>query len=221
LLLGWLQATQGRILIDGQELDGARLARLRQQTAWVDPAVHLFNRPLVANLLYGAPSQPSESLIDILDAADLRRVLERLPEGLQTPLGEGGGLVSGGEGQRVRLARALFRRDARLVILDEPFRGLDRAQRRELAARARRWWSGATLLCVTHDVAETAGFERVLVVDEGRVVEDGAPAALAEAPSRYRALLAAEQTLQRTLWSHPSWSRLRVERGALVHAERA
>ena len=109
----------------------------------------------------------------MLDQAALRDVLEGLPEGLQSHLGEGGSLVSGGEGQRVRFGRALMRRQARLVILDEPFRGLDRTRRRELLARARAWWSQATLLWITHDVAETRAFDRVLVIEDGRIVEDG------------------------------------------------
>ncbi len=74
--------------------------------------------------------------------ADLVALLRKLPQGLQTPLGEGGGLVSGGEGQRVRLARALVRPGVRLALFDEPFRGLDRGQRRELLARARRAFPG-------------------------------------------------------------------------------
>jgi len=71
---------------------------------------------------------------------------------------------------------AMLRRDARLVVLDEPFRGLDRARRCALLDRARGLWRRATLLCITHDVGETRRFERVLVVDGGRVVEDGSPA---------------------------------------------
>ena len=84
-------------------------------------------------------------------------------------------MLSGGEGRRVRLARALLRPEARLVILDEPFRGLDGADRRELLARARVMWRHATLLCITHDIAQTTDFTRVLVLESGRVVEDGQP----------------------------------------------
>ena len=84
--------------------------------------------------MHAAASPP---LDQVLDAADLRDLLEKLPDGLQTQLGEGGALVSGGEGQRVRLGRGLLRPGARLVILDEPFRGLDRERRRELLARTR------------------------------------------------------------------------------------
>jgi ATP-binding cassette subfamily B protein len=91
--------------------------------------------------------------------------------------------VSGGEGQRVRLGRALARRGVRLVILDEPFRGLDRAQRRVLLQRARQEWRAATLLCITHDVQSTQAFDRVLVVEGGRIIEDDDPARLA-APSK-------------------------------------
>ena len=78
----------------------------------------------------------------------------------------------------------------RLVILDEPFRGLDREQRRELLTRARSLWQHATLLCITHDVSETQAFARVLVVEGGQIVEDGPPTDITTRPeSRYRAML--------------------------------
>jgi energy-coupling factor transporter ATP-binding protein EcfA2 len=94
-------------------------------------------------------------------------VIERLPGGLAGGLGEGGGLVSGGEGQRVRLARALLRPRVRLAILDEPFRGLEGDLRRGLLAVARQRWRSATLLYVSHDIDSALGFERVVVVDGG------------------------------------------------------
>ncbi len=136
LLLGWLKPSQGSIIVNGNPLD---CEQLRRFTAWVDPAVQLWNRSLAANLSYGSSAGASE-LSTAIDTALLRNVLESLPSGLQTSLGEGGALVSGGEGQRVRLGRAMLRSDVRLVILDEPFRGLDRDKRRELLARARQFW---------------------------------------------------------------------------------
>lgn len=152
----------------------------------------------------------------MIEQADLFGVLERLPEGLQTPLGESGGLVSGGEGQRVRLGRALGRQKARLVILDEPFRGLDREKRRLLLRRAREYWRGATLICITHDVGETQAFDRVVIIENGRISEDNAPAQLAARPdSRYNALLAAEQEVRQTLWEGAAWRRLWLEQGRL------
>jgi len=96
----------------------------------------------------------------------------------------------------------------RLVLLDEPFRGLDHQQWQALLARARCLWKEATLLCITHNVSATQAFERVLV-EGGRVVEDGAPAALAAQPcSRYRALLDAEAMVPERLWSGSVWRRL-------------
>src|SRR6266498_5440991 len=110
-----------------------------------------------------------------IGVADMRGVLEKLPDGLQTPLGEGGALVSGGEGQRVRLGRSLLRSGVRLVILDEPFRGLDRTTRQRLLTNVRRYWQDTTLLCITHDVGETQSFARVVVIEAGQIVEDAPP----------------------------------------------
>ncbi len=219
LLLGWHRAAAGRVLVDGTELDESAVEQLRRSIAWVDPAVQIWNRPLLENLTYGLPGGPRISIEEAIDAAELRRVLERLPEGFKTPLGESGGLVSGGEGQRVRLARALLRPGVRLVILDEPFRGLDFEQRRVLLARARELWRDATLLSISHHIAETMTFERVLVIEEGRLVEDGDPRRLAENPgSRLHAMLRAERKVREELWTGSDWRRLRLENGALIES---
>ncbi|MCB0082396.1 MAG: hypothetical protein KDE47_15760, partial [Caldilineaceae bacterium] len=119
-----------------------------------------------------------------------------------------------GEGQRMRFGRSLQRPDARLVILDEPFRGLDREKRRVLMQRARNYWPEATWLCITHDVGQTQDFERVLVVEDGRIVEDDAPQTLLSRPhSRYRTLLQAEDAVRETLWAGSNWRRLWLENG--------
>ena len=221
LLLGWHRPLSGCLRVDGAPLGGPGLARLRRATAWVDPAVQLWNRSLLENLLYGAPPEAIGSVGAAIEQAELRGVIEQLPAGLQTQLGEGGGLVSGGEGQRARLGRALLRPEARLVILDEPFRGLDRDQRRALLDLARRRWSGATLLCITHDVRETLAFERVLILEGGRIVEDGDPSELAARPNgRYRAMLDAETAVREELWASGEWRRLRLD-GRLVEMERS
>jgi len=187
---------------------------------WVDPTVYLWNRSLADNLAFGLAATPGD-LSAALEDADLAEVVRRLPQGRDTPLGEAGGLVSGGEGQRVRLGRGLLRAHPRLVILDEPFRGLGRDQRHALLERVRRRWASATLVCITHDISETASFPRVLVVADGRVVEDGAPAALlARAGSRYAALAEAERRVRASAWSGARWRRLRIESGRVVEAPR-
>jgi ATP-binding cassette subfamily B protein len=217
LLLGWFKPSSGRVFVDGELLLGARLERLRQETAWVDPAVQLWNRSILDNLCYGTEISPSLQMGNILEQADLRQVLERFPAGMKTALGESGALVSGGEGQRVRFGRALIRPDVRLAILDEPFRGLDREKRRELLTRARLHWSLATLICITHDVGETRAFERVLVIEGGKIVEDGVPQALASQPdSRYRALLDAEEEVRHKLWASNTWRKIRIGQGKLT-----
>ena len=218
LLLGWHRAAEGIVYVDGTPLRGERLKRLRTETAWIDPGVQLWNRSMFDNLAYGAIGEAR--MARVLDDADLVGLLERLPEGLQTELGEGGALVSGGEGQRVRLGRAMMRPESRLVILDEPFRGLDREKRVLLLARARELWRGATVLCVTHDVGETLGFDRVVVIDNGRIAEAGTPADLQARPgSRYAAMLAAEEEVRRGMWGDPSFRRATMRRGELTVEE--
>ena len=223
LLLGWHRPSTGEVLVDGELLDGTVQDRLRGSTAWVDPAVQLWSRSVVENLVYGAPNGIADKLGAVVDDAELYGMLQRLPDGFQTSLGEGGALVSGGEGQRVRFGRALLRSDTRLVILDEPFRGLDREARRRLLARARHRWLLTTLLCITHDIGETLGFERVLVVEGGRIVEDGIPSELAECDgSRFASMLAVENSLRDSTWTGPGWRRFSIEDGrALSRDERA
>jgi ATP-binding cassette subfamily B protein len=105
---------------------------------------------------------------------------------------------------------------AQLVILDEPFRGLDREKRRTLLAQAREYWQDATLIFISHDVGETQTFERVLVIEEGQVVEDDVPTQLLAQPeSRYGALLAAEEVVRKGFWANTAWRRLWLEQGQL------
>ena len=220
LLLGWHRPSRGGILVDGQPLDGPRLMQLRHETAWVDPAVQLWNRSLYDNLRFGIEHEQGSPLSAIIQRADLYDVLDRLPEGLKTVLGESGGLVSGGEGQRVRLGRAMLRPSMRLALLDEPFRGLDRDKRRKLLLEARDLWQGVTLLCVTHDVGETLNFPRVLVIEEGHIIEDGDPVVLAAQPeSRYRQLLDAEEAVRINLWANVGWRRFSIDSGRLSQDE--
>ena len=218
LLLGWWKPSEGEVLVNGAPVN---CDLLRRSTAWVDPAVQLWNRSLFSNLCYGSEPEPT-AVGKAVDAVLLRGVLESLPAGFETRLGEGGGLVSGGEGQRVRLGRAMLRREAKLVILDEPFRGLDREKRRELLVRAREFWRASTLLCITHDLSETESFDRVLVVEAGRIVEDGTPAELCASPaSRYSQLLEAEQQARTQVWEAGLWRRIRIHSGRIVEEHKS
>ena len=214
LLLGWHQPTKGHVLVHGHILDESGLDSLRRATVWVDPSVALWNRSLMANLLYGASEEDEGRLASVIRRSALRPVLEALPEGLQTPLGKGGGLVSGGEGQRIRLVLASIDPCPRLAILDEAFRGLDGGLRQELLRRCRRTWHGATLLCVTHDVGLTTEFDRVVVVDAGRIAEQGPPAKLLEIPDGlYAEMLLQESEASEMLRTAENWRFLFLDRG--------
>jgi ATP-binding cassette subfamily B protein len=222
LLLGLYTAQEGKFVMDGQVVSKAVIDRMRKRTAWVDPSIQLWNRSLLYNIRYSAYAEVTRPMAQVLEASELLEVLEKLEEGLRTSLGSNGTRLSGGEGQRVRLARAMFRARTRLVVLDEPFRGLDGATRERMLARTRRLAEGATLLCATHDVNQTVTFDRVLVVEGGRVIEDDSPRVLVRTKSRYRALLEADLKANNAIWEH-EWSHYLLKGGLLQekHEHRA
>lgn len=176
LLLGWHSPARGTLLLDGVPLGRHELETLRGETVWLDPSIELWDRTLHQNVHYGADSGADAR--EALELAELERAIRDLPGGLSEPIGHGGSRLSGGEGQCLRFARSQMRLHPRLVLLDEPFRGLEHAQRRRLLDAARDRWRDSTLLCITHDVEEAARFPRVVVVEAGRIVEDASPSEL-------------------------------------------
>jgi ATP-binding cassette subfamily B protein len=215
-LLGFMQPVAGRVLVDGEPLTAA----LRRETAWVDPSIQLFNAPMEENIRYASGADDVSRLPFALSEAELYEVLQRIPDS-RMPLGEGGGRLSGGEGQRVRLARALMQAAPRLVILDEAFRGMDRAMRDELLRRCVRLWRGATMLLVTHDVDETLDCDRVIVMSAGRVVEYDTPAALiAQAGSLFNRMRDANRETRDAVWGSAVWRRIEMRDGRLAEEMR-
>lgn len=217
LALGVLQPSTGQICADGLPLSAEGLERLRSVTAWIDPAIQIWNRTLLDNLLFGTASGAEARVGGSVHDAALQLVLARLPRGMQEVLGEGGGSLSGGEGQLVRVGRAMLRDDVRLAVLDEGFRGLDADQRALLLERCRCRWESATMLVVTHDVATADTFDRVLVLAHGRLVEEGTPRELRErSGSHYCQLLTEAAGASETLWGRQEWTRWRMDRGQLT-----
>jgi ATP-binding cassette subfamily B protein len=202
-IAGWHRVAGGRLLIDGMQADSARIRALRQCSALVDPETYLFNRDIYASVVYGVPPAATAEIDGALDASELVIDLETMADGLATRIGENGSRLSGGEAQRLRIARALIRADARIVLLDEPFAGMDAEQRERMRLRVLDRWPAATLLWVSHHVRETVSFPRVLVFDGGRIVEDEAPDALLSRPSRYAAMIDAELSLERRMRASP------------------
>lgn len=215
LLLGWQAPTSGQITVDNKVLQGETLLQLRQETAWVDANVQLWDRSLLDNLNYDHANGK-------LSDAGLGHVLAGLPQGLQTTLGESGKRLSGGEGQRVRIARALGVDKPRLVILDEPCRGLDRVAREQLLKKIRSTHARATLICITHDISEALKFSHVVVVGQGTILEQGEPLALLAQPGSALAhLRECEKQVLRTLLQERSWQALQLRNGQLQHGATA
>jgi ATP-binding cassette subfamily B protein len=106
---------------------------------------------------------------------------------------------------------------AKLVVLDEPYLGLERERRRHLLEDARKRWAASTMLYVTHEVSEARSFDRVLVLDRGRIVEDGDPRALAQMPSsKYRRLLQAQESAHARFGPGSEWQRIRFDEGRIT-----
>ena len=216
LLLGRDRPAEGGLEVDGLPLVAYGGDRLRRETAWIAPEVRLWDRSLFHNLCYGGEDRDPTRIPAAVDTAELDDLVDGLDAGFATPLGEAGGSVSGGEGQRIRLARALSTRSPRLVVMDEPFRGLDAAARHRLIAKVRHAWRQATLIWITHEVEQTLELPWIWVVEGGRLVEEGEPGSLARRRgSRYRHWIE-RGAAARELWTSADWRRLRVERGRVA-----
>ncbi len=218
LALGFHHLAEGTAAVDGHPLTRARMDVLRQSIAWVDPAAQIWNTSFLENLEYAAAGSVRRDMLATLEASDLLGVLDGMDRGLDTAVGADGRLLSGGEGQRLRLGRALLRKDIRLAVFDEAFRGLERDTRKRLALHARIALQRATMLFVSHDISHALDFERVLVIDGGRIVEDGHPLVLSGVDSRFRDLIEAERNMLGETWAPRFWRRLRVARGVVTEA---
>jgi ATP-binding cassette subfamily C protein CydD len=158
----------------------------------VPQRAHVFHGTLRDNLLLAAPDADPLALQRAVHAAALAPVVARLPRGLDTPVGERGHGLSGGECQRLALARAWLR-DAPLLLLDEPTQHLDETTAAGIDAALARLCEGRTVIRVAHRLDAVAGDEQVAVLADGRVVEQGTAAALCAANGAFARLLAADR----------------------------
>ncbi len=178
----------GVIRLDGIPLPDYRLAALRRQIALVGQQVTLFNDSVAANIAYGQPGLDNrEAIRDAALAANALEFIERLPQGFDTPVGENGVLLSGGQRQRLAIARALFK-DAPLLILDEATSALDTESENRIQQALERLMRGRTTLVIAHRLSTVENADRIVVLDAGRVVEEGAHAQLLARGERYAAL---------------------------------
>jgi ATP-binding cassette subfamily C protein CydD len=192
LLMGFGSPQHGRILVNGKDLAGLDIASWRQHISWVSQRAHVFQGSLRDNLLIAAPAADETSLQRALKAAALQAVVARLPQGLDTPLGEHGHGLSGGERQRLALARAWLR-DAPLLLLDEPTQHLDNATAAVIDTAIDALAVGRTVIRIAHRLDNLGDDAWVAVLADGRIVETGRVANLRASRGAFARLLAADR----------------------------
>ena len=165
--------TEGRVLLDGHDVRDYRLADLRKQIALVDQNVVLFNASVADNIAYGVRGSVTDDQITAAaKAAYAWDFIEKLPQGLQTPVGQNGVMLSGGQRQRLAIARALLR-NAPLLILDEATSALDTESERYIQAALEELVQGRTTLVIAHRLSTVQRADLIVVLHEGRLAESG------------------------------------------------
>lgn len=173
LLLGFVQPTGGRVTFDGVDLGRLEPDAARRLIAWAPQDPHVFHTSLAANLRLARPEATDGDLFAVLRLVGLHSWLRQLPAGLGTVLGERGSTVSGGERQRLGVARALLA-DRPVLVLDEPTAHLDADNEALLRTAVLSASTGKTLIWITHRVAGLDAFDEVVTLHRGRVVAEGA-----------------------------------------------
>jgi ATP-binding cassette subfamily B protein len=172
LILGLYPATDGKVLIDGQDITSLSLQSLRQQIGVVDQDTFLFGSTIRENISIGHPSATLDEIITAAQQAGADEFIKKLPMGYETQIGEGGGMLSGGQRQRLAIARALLG-NPRLLILDEATSHLDAESERIIQTNFNTILQGRTTLIIAHRLSTVRKADLILVLDKGVLVESG------------------------------------------------
>ncbi len=172
LICRFYDPNQGKITIDGHDLRRIKLNALRQQVAVVLQDSFLFNNNVVENLLYGKPDATREEVIQAAIAANAHEFIMQLPQGYDTEIGERGVKLSGGQKQRLALARAILA-DPRILILDEATSSVDAEAEFLIQQALERVLEGRTSLVIAHRLSTVRNADKIIVLDQGRIVETG------------------------------------------------
>jgi subfamily B ATP-binding cassette protein MsbA len=187
LLPRFYDVTKGKILIDGLDVRHSTLQSLRDQIGVVSQQTLLFNDTVRNNIAYGRPDIPKEEVIKVAKMADAHNFIVKLPQSYDTVIGEQGVRLSGGQRQRISIARALLK-NAPILILDEATSSLDTESEREVQAALDRLMEKRTVLVIAHRLSTVRNVDRILVLSEGEIIEEGAHRELMAKGSEYKKL---------------------------------
>jgi ATP-binding cassette subfamily C protein CydD len=190
MLLRFLDPDTGHIRVDGAPLAGIEPEAWRRQVAWVPQRPRLFHGSLLENLRLARPGATPREVEAAAAVAHLEDLVRALPQGWETPLGEDGARLSGGEAQRVALARAVLK-DAPVLVLDEPTGHLDPEAEAAVVEAMSALRRDRTVLLIAHRITTALDADRIVLLDHGRVVEEGTHQELAGTDGPYARLVAA------------------------------
>ena len=187
LMPRFYDASEGSVRIDGHDVRDLKLDDLRTQFSIVLQDPLLFSGTIATNISYAKPNASEEEVIAAAKAANAHDFISAFPDGYNTLLGEGGAQTSGGERQRIAVARA-FLRDAPILILDEPTSSIDSRTEEVILDALDRLMQGRTTILIAHRLSTIRSVDQILVMDHGRVVQQGTPEELVNQPGLYRHL---------------------------------
>ena len=178
---------EGRVLIDGKDVRDVDLKELAATVGVVTQETYLFHDTIAANLRYAKPDATLDELIEAASAANIHDMIDKLPEGYETLVGERGYRLSGGEKQRMAIARVLLK-DPKILILDEATSHLDSRSEALIQDALELLLEGRTSIVIAHRLSTVRKADQILVIDEGRIVERGTHATLMDGGGLYAEL---------------------------------
>ena len=187
LLLRLADVQEGRVLVDRQDVSRCTQQSLRRQIAYVPQEALLFHRSIRENIAYGRPDATDGEIREAARLANALEFIERLPRGFDTMVGERGVKLSGGQRQRVAIARAILA-DCPILVLDEATSALDSESEAAVQGALQNLMAGRTAIVVAHRLSTVASLDRIVVIDDGQIVEDGTHAQLSQAGGVYETL---------------------------------